>query len=91
MISCHCFTERFAILSGKVGLLPVVLLSLLFLLGPELLSAQARREAILVLAQPPVIEQFLAIYPERPLGRHHLRSPECTARMDRLRGPLESV
>ena len=62
------------------------LLSLLFLLGPELLSAQARREAILVLAQPPVIEQFLAIYPERPLGRHHLRSPECTARMDRLRG-----
>ena len=62
------------------------LLSLLFLLGPELLSAQARREAILVLAQPPVIEQFLAIYPERPLGRHRLRSPECTAWMDRLRG-----
>ena len=62
------------------------LLSLLFLLGPELLSAQARREAILVLAQPPVIEQFLAIYPERPLGRHHLRSPECAARMERLRG-----
>ena len=63
-----------------------LLLFLLFLFGPELLGAQVRREAILVLAQPPVIEQFLAIYPERPLGRHHLRSPECTARMDRLRG-----
>ncbi len=62
-----------------------LLLFLLFLLGPELLGAQARREAILVLAQPPVIEQFLAIYPERPLHRHRLHSPECTVRMDRLR------
>lgn len=62
-----------------------LLLSLSFLLGPAFLGAQARREAILVLSEPPVIKQFLAIYPERPLHRHRLRSPECTVRMDRLR------
>ena len=53
-----------------------LLLLFLFLLGPELFGAQVRRQAILVLAEPPVIEQFLAIYPERPLRRHRLRSPE---------------
>ena len=62
-----------------------LLLFLSSLLGPALLGAQARREAILVLSEPPVIKQFLAIYPERPLHRQRLRSPECTVRMDRLR------
>ena len=68
-----------------------LLLLFLFLLGPELFGAQVRREAILVLAEPPVIEQFLAIYPERPLRRHRLRSPECAARMDRLRALKERL
>ncbi len=60
-------------------------LLLLLTLIPALLGGEARREAIVVLADPSLIEQFQSEGLERPLRRERLRSPEAAERLARLR------
>jgi len=62
----------------------VYLIFVLFLIS-LLLGAEARREAIVVLSEPALIEQLLAERRERPLRRERLHSAEGQQRAEGLR------